>query len=186
MIKMIKRRLIRENGVTLLEIIIVVSIVGILIVALGFSFQGWLGSYRIENQIKEIHTDLLNARVRAMDMKRMYYADFPAVTQFRVREDTDENYAPGTLAGDTILPTFPKTYNDFPVTWAGGTIAFDSRGIIQPTTTPIGGTICIFSGAISAAINPDYDCIVISETRMNLGKIINQGVGCNADNCTLK
>lgn len=169
-----------KNGVTLIELIVVISVIGILIIALGFSFQGWMGKYRVESQAKEMYTDLMNARVRAMQMNRAFFADFPTTTSYRIREDTNEDNLPLVVAGDTILPTYPKTV-EYAVTWAGGTISLDTKGIIQPFLSPLGATLCIFT-----TNDPDYDCIVIAQTRINMGKLTNIGGACNAANCVAK
>ena len=45
---------INDSGVTLTELLIVVSIIAILAVALGFSYQGWMGNYKIESETKQL------------------------------------------------------------------------------------------------------------------------------------
>lgn len=169
-----------KNGVTLIELIVVVSVIGILVIALGFSFQGWMGKYRVENQIKQIYTDIMNARSSAMQRNRTFFADFPSTTSYRIREDTNEDNLPLVVAGDTILPTYPKTV-EYAVTWAGGTISLDTKGIVQPSATPLGATLCVVS-----TNDPDYDCIVIAQTRINMGKLTNIGGACDAANCVAK
>ena len=57
------------SGITLIELIIVISIIGVLVFALGFSFQDWNAAYKIESQIKELHSDIMRARVMAMCKK---------------------------------------------------------------------------------------------------------------------
>jgi len=79
--------------------------------------------------------------------------------------------------GHTFIPSFPKTVEN-PITnnFTGGIINFDKRGIVQPRET-----ICFFSDN-----DPDYDCIVISPTRIIMGQLKNQpsnGGDCNASNC---
>jgi prepilin-type N-terminal cleavage/methylation domain-containing protein len=181
----------KEDGITLIELIIVISVLAILVVALGFSFQGWMGRYRVENEIKQMYIDLMNVRARAMMRNRMHFVDFPvataSTTQYRIREDTNEDNSSTVVGGDTILPTFPKTVQ-YAMTRDGGTISseiisFDTRGIIQPINL-LGTTLCI-----STTVNPDYDCIGILPTRINMGKLITSipdGGACNAANCVAK
>jgi prepilin-type N-terminal cleavage/methylation domain-containing protein len=185
----------RDRGVTLVELLVVIAIVGILVIALGFSYQGWQGAYKVEKATKDIYTDLMDARTRAMTQGRAYFVDFPAATMYRMSMDDSNgvakinngdgvfqpqaNPAVVTANTDTTLPTFPKTV-EYTITWnAGGTITLNQRGIIS---TP--GTICLTTTAA-----PDYDCIVISQTRINMGRLTTQisaGGACDAANCVAK
>lgn len=182
-----------NRGITLIEMLVVIAVIGILVIALSFSFQGWMGKYRVESEIKTLYVDLMNARAMAMTRNRFYFADFPTTTSYRLIEDTNENNASNPGAGDTILQTYPKTL-EYPVTWAGGTIQFDKKGIVQPSATPLGGTICVFTDYDGDTSNlsdfdPDSDCIVISQTRINIGKLTTQdtaGGACDAANCVVR
>jgi prepilin-type N-terminal cleavage/methylation domain-containing protein len=186
----------KNDGVTLIELIIVISVIGILVVALGFSFQGWMGKYRVENEIKQIHTDFMNARARAMTMNRMHFVTGAANT-YTVYDDTnpapdgDENIQPtadcrAPSVSDTCLPGFCRSDGtcskpvEYTIDWTGiGTqINFDRRGLILQSgsiyVNPNEPTCCA-SNTCSAldqneCKNPDYDCLVISQTRINMGK----------------
>lgn len=171
-----------DKGFTLIELLVVMSIIAILAVALAYSFQGWTGSYRIESQVKQMYADLMQARAMAMQRNRAFFADFPSSTSYRIREDMNGDNDPNVVAGDRILPTFPKRVINA-LTWGGGTIVFDIKGTMQPTASPLGATLCIFS---SSPVNPDYDCIEISQTRINLGKLDNSGGPCNEANCVAR
>lgn len=178
-----------RKGITLIELIIVISIIGILSVALGFSFQGWIGRYKIESEFKEMYVDLMNAKARAMNRNRTHFVTLNA-TQYTVQEDIDPwPNGDGLLtANDSVRPT---GYNDqipflqksletnHPITWSnpGGTqVDFDTRGISSEDKV-----ICSNNN-----IESDYDCIVISASRINLGKLttkIPDGGTCDANNC---
>ncbi len=84
----------KNHGITLIELIIVISIIGILAVALGFEFTGWMGGYRVESQTKEMYVDLMNARARAMQRNRVHFVRlFIPPTQYTNMYD-DTNPAP--------------------------------------------------------------------------------------------
>ena len=103
-------------------------------------------------------------------------------------EDTNDNFAFEPGAGDTVIPTFPKTVeytlnaftrNDtlatttavIPIT--NVRINYDKRGLISSA-----GTAVLFNPAtpttgiisLTSTADPDYDCIVIASTRINIGK----------------
>ena len=151
-----------NKGLTIIELLIVISIIAILSIAFGFSFQGWMGSYRIENQVKEMYADFMNARVKAMNRNRAHFVVITATT-YQIFEDTNENETFDSGV-DTALMTFanPKTI-EFPVeasSWTG-TETINARGLIAPSNTirfDIGNN------------NPDYDCLLLLPTRINIGR----------------
>jgi prepilin-type N-terminal cleavage/methylation domain-containing protein len=159
-----------NRGITLIELLVVVTIIGILVVALGFEFSGWMGRYRIESQVKEMYVDLMNARTRAMQRNRAHIADFPTADSYRVREDTNEDFNPAVLAGDTILPSFPKTVQ-YDIIGAVE-LSFDASGLVYSGAPPV-----LIDSLVPVVINltlppdvtPDYDCIELGPTRINMG-----------------
>jgi len=190
-----------KNGVTLIELIVVVSVIGILVIALGFSFQGWMGKYRVESQIKEMYVDLMNARARAMERNRIHFVRLNNSNSYSIYEDDSDgaNKVPdgdGTLqtgtgsSADTQLPTYPKTV-EYNLDWNNSAVAapinltFNTKGIA--TTL---GTISIFVDRNSDGkkdFEPDYDCIVIASTRINTGKLDDKGTTSRGDDeCNAK
>ena len=156
-----------ENGVTLTELLIIVSIVGILTVALGFSFQGWMGNYKIESELKQMYADIIDVRTRAMTQNRMHFIVINS-GNYALYEDTNDNNAANPGAGDTLLKTTPLQYN---VDSTGtGTITFNTKGLTA-SSTAISIPITLPSGA-----SPDFDCIVVYQSRVGMGKM--SGVNC--------
>ncbi len=156
-----------DEGITLIELLVVITIIGILALALGFSFQDWIGNYRVESQTKEMYIDLMNARARAMQRNRCHFVVVTA-NNYQIFEDANENcaYDAGT---DTALTAFtsPKTLT-YTSNWTGS-VTMDTRGIVKPNDTI---RVNILGN------NPDYDCIIIYFTRINMGKWT--GSSCDA------
>jgi prepilin-type N-terminal cleavage/methylation domain-containing protein len=172
-----------EQGITLVELIIVISVIGILAVALGFEFRGWMGGYSVESQMKEMYVDLMNARVRAMQRNRVHFFSL-ASKQYTVYEDT--NPAPDgdealTTASDTQV--LQKTL-DNAISWSDASdtnIGFTSAGLADLAVIK---TLCCNSSS-----NADYNCILVTASRINLGKLttkISDGGACSDTNCLPK
>jgi type II secretory pathway pseudopilin PulG len=179
-----------SRGITLVELAIVISVIATVAMALAFSYTDWIGKYKVEKVTKELYADLMNVRHMAMTRKYDFFADFnfPAPPAghgtYRIAEDTDgdgegDDDADGVIdaGGHTFLSPKAVEYaisNNF-----DKILRFDKRGIAQP-----GGTLCFFTDK-----DPDYDCIVISRTRINMGKLTRQqdnGGICNSENCATK
>ena len=176
----------RDQGVTLIELLIVISIVGILAVALGFSYVGWQGRYKVEKTTKDIYSDLITARAMAMTRNRDYFADIPTTTTYRVSVDDSNGVAkvtdgdgifqpqanPAVVTADTdsTLPTFPKTV-EYALAWSGvNRILFDSRGLIRWDRDNDGIEETADVIRLTTTTDPDYDCVAISQTRLYMGK----------------
>lgn len=199
----------KNRGFTLIELLITISIIAILAVALAFSYQGWMGKYKVESQMKQMHADMMNGRAGAMQRNRMYFVTI-ATASYTVYEDT--NPAPdgnGTLetsgTPDTLLQT--KTLDSgYPITWIGSNqLDFNTRGLsiagycsttnatrcagnddCPATETCLPKTICSNTDA-----DADYNCMIISASRIDIGKLttkITSGGICGGtpNNCVAK
>lgn len=167
------------NGFTIVELIIVIAIMGLFLIVASYQFGRWMRRFNIEKDIREMHIDLLYARKIAMNRNITQFFNIDALVKksYEVVEDRNRN--------ETLDSSNCQTGNDcaiisyqtkYPIDASNGfTLSFDNRGI--------GGenTFCIFSD-----VSPNVDCIVISNTRINIGKIINQSGGCKSENCRQK
>lgn len=152
-----------SRGFTLVELLTGIIIIGVLGVSLGFAYTGWMGRYKVEKQTKEIYFDMISARMMAMNRNQAYFADFRNSKTYRIVEDTNENNAINEN-DDTVLPSFPKTVEYDNMANGSGipvTFRFNKRGLISPLRTI----------SITHDTDPDYDCIVISTTRINIGRM---------------
>jgi prepilin-type N-terminal cleavage/methylation domain-containing protein len=170
-----------NEGVTLIELLVVISVITILVVALGFSFHGWRGRYKVESEMKEMYVDLMNARARALQRNRMHFVSLTAAS-YTIYEDTVP--APdgdGNLDTATDIQVVAKNFEpSHPLTWNGAArIDFTQRGFSN-----VEETICS-----NTDFDSDYDCIIISNSRINLGKLntsIPAGGACASANCVAK
>ena len=155
-----------NRGITLIELIIVISIIGILVVALGFSFQGWIGSYNVERVIKEMHIDLMNARARAVERNRTHFVDLPVAQpkQYTIYEDTnpvpDGNGILETASDASILQKNMDHTIIPAMSFGVRRFSFNKNGLVSNN-----GNI-----RLSSTVTPDYDCIVLFATRINMGQ----------------
>jgi Tfp pilus assembly protein FimT len=182
----------QDKGATLTELVIVISIIGVLTITLGFGFEGWMDSYRVEVQINELYGDLMNARARAMQRNRAHFVSL-LQTGYTVHEDIDP-WPDGDSCLTSLDNNRPDGYNepiplvkkdlnpDNSITWSNigiTEIEFNKRGFSNTNKT-----ICF-----TTENDADYDCLVLSATRIRLGKLekkIPDGGVCNSENCLNK
>lgn len=161
-----------NRGITLIELIVVISIITILVIAAGITIPGLVGKYNIENQVKIMQSDLASARVRAMENNRVHFVTLTA-TGYTIYDDT--NPAPdgdGTLNIATDTRIAQRSIDTrYPIVWTtNATIALTTRGIVNDM-----GTIRV--NPVDATLDPEYNCIAVFTTRINIGKW--NGIDCD-------
>jgi prepilin-type N-terminal cleavage/methylation domain-containing protein len=175
----------KRDGFSLLEVLVVIAIVGIM-AGLGVAnFQGLMRKQNVANQTRRMHSDLMNFRIMAMNKNRTHFVTLSS-GGYTAYEDT--NPAPNgdnvlTVGSDAVVLTtqslnlsMAKPSDFLPINWSGSSqITFNARGL-----SPTPNTICIYSD-----VNPVYDCLKISSTRVLLGKLSVQG-SCSDATCDSK
>lgn len=187
----------KQDGVTLIELLIVIAIGGILVIALGFEFVGWMARYRVESQIKTMQADLLNARQRAMEKNIQYVTQLQAdKISYVICEDSNGNSLCDAPAETTtpISRTLSKNGLRYPMDWTSlnlgvvpnNIIIIDRRGTL-PCTDPNAtctGFIFLRNPDTGNPYKPeddiDYDCIVLSAVKINVGKYDTTTNSCTA------
>ena len=196
-----------SRGITLVELLVVISIVSILALALAFSYRGWTGRYKVEDQVKQLYADMLYAKNTAVERSRDYFMKFPvsgsgssAVYTYTIYEDTYTTPAGnGVLddtggSQDTVLAGYPKKldyqlsgyrdtldYSTNPATVSVSpaigvdtvTITFDKGGFMSCGQLFPAGTnrgVIKFTDTDNPDVASDYDCILISQTSLDMGK----------------
>lgn len=155
------------RGVTLLELLIVVAVSGILMGIAGFTAQGLRDRYDMEHQVRQMQSDMMNARIQAFDRKRVY---FVTVTNsgYQIIEDTNESGGTTPDPGDMALWSVPKQFK-FHSQWYG-TFIMKENGIISISTRPLLANAALAIRFDTDSIKPEYDCISVGPTRIKAGR----------------
>ncbi len=169
----------KSTGITLVETMVVVSIIGILVIAFGFSYKGWMGKYRIESQIKEVYSDFMEARTRAMTRNIFHFAVINT-DNYAIYGDTNNSYGNAPDAEDQLILAKKLQYKyQFKMISAGAlprTLTFDTRGLISNATAAISFRI---DNILDPDLDPDIDCLIIDEARIRMGKTNTTGTACD-------
>jgi prepilin-type N-terminal cleavage/methylation domain-containing protein len=166
----------RNDGFSLMELLIAMGISGILLAIGGINFADWIKKGRVETQVKQMYSDIQDIRSKAAYTKEIYKATF-SPTSMVVRRYTDSSDTTGTLYSTKTL--------DFPVTlstWtnpAADVIEFDSNGFSSAAADP--KLLCVYS-----SYGPAYDTVIVMQAKTSMGQLVNQGGGCDKNNVAPK
>ncbi|MFA6823109.1 MAG: prepilin-type N-terminal cleavage/methylation domain-containing protein [Geobacter sp.] len=174
-----------NKGFSLTELIVIVAIIATLGTIATLNFSQWQRKYAIEAQTKEMLADLSNVRMQAIQTKREHrvFLNPQAYTTVRyedteaeaVRIEPTDGASGGVVVssmGQTIVDRqFRRTLRFGIQQYTAGVLAafsdtpiiINSRGYV---TTPV--TIAV---AFNNGSSPAYDCLVITDARINIGRI---------------
>ena len=147
----------KNAGMTFVELLVSVAVVGSLIMLSYFSFEKWMAKYIVEKSTRDLYADMMHTRITAMARCRDYYLVLDQAS-YTMYEDRNEDGDPDE--GEEV-PAYPKKVKQA-LHWngSGAAFTFDKRGQVTPNRT-----IWFVSGA-----NPDSDCMRVSRTRILIGK----------------
>ena len=151
---------------TLVEMLVVMSIMGILMTIAVLNFRDMNQKSGIETEARTLYTDLMEVRLDALYTKRPRSVMLSA-TQFSVYSSTNTSVA--ALSRKTLR---------HPVKWTPTsptlTINFDTCGLCSPTGPDI--PICVAPEGVLGPNPAAVDSLVVSSVRVKLGKL--QGGSC--------
>lgn len=160
----------RKNGFTLVEVMVVVSII-ILLLAWGIpSYSAWKRKHDVEGQMLGLYNNLQVARMTAYGRKvvtAVWWGSGASISSYQVKMDSDND---GTFndAGDTAVGASVSVGTAITVSPAQNSISFDGRGFLNQAISPVTFSVATNTGA---AIN----CLTVSSTRIMTGRM-NAGV----------
>ncbi len=144
-------------GLTLVELMVVITIIGIILAIAVMNIKQWSDKYTVESYTKEIYSTLMKARNAAATSNIQVQVTL-AANQVDTFHDIDNDGVAD--AGETTTKPYPQ----FTIQFTASPVTFDRRGITSDMQT-----ISITDYPPSAS--PGVDCLVISRARINMGKM---------------
>jgi prepilin-type N-terminal cleavage/methylation domain-containing protein len=170
------------KGFALIELIVVIVIIATVLSVVSINFSSWQKKYNIENQAKEMMSDLSDLRMRAIRTKSNHMALLSADPKLMTFRSYTSEERVNTTNGKEVFRKYLKyavmrqksdgsgtlvTSGDIGITSRGYTQDFQVGGTFQSDQTLV---------ILPAGSGASVDCLVISDARINLGQ--NNGTGC--------
>jgi len=160
----LKSKSVHDQGFSLLELLVVISIISTLFAIAGIYGKQYVDRYNAESQIRKMHSDLLQARVQAME-KNMLSTVVVNTGSYKIGF-TDDN---------GVTTWQPLNTLKYTVSSGTGTITMDQKGIISAGTTT--ESILTLIKFYTGSGTPEYDCMQLYATRINIGRM--NGTNCD-------
>lgn len=165
-----------RSGFSLLELIIAITIMGIVATIATLNFHSWQVKSKVEEQTRGIYVDLNEARTNAFTQKRYLGLVFQPMS-YVLKSYSTIGEASSPLTRGTVQ--FEKTLNYALTkrTNSGTTIStITDTSIIFDTSGVTNDWFTIFVDSNNSDQPAAVNCIVISSVRENMGKM--DGTSC--------
>jgi len=163
-----------SRGFTLVELIVVMSIVAILSTIATLNWKRIVMKSAVESQVKTVHADMMSVRLEALYRKKSRSVVVSG-TGFRIYSSTVTSVTP--ISSKIFKYRFISPPGN--VT-ASNTITFDTSGLLNSTQN----TLCVDAFNDTAVYSDaNVDSIVLSQGRINLGK---RNGDCDTNHVTQK
>lgn len=153
-----------NRGFSLMELLIVITLIGILSALGTFAFSQYSKKSQMATQTRLLYGDLMEYRVKALYEKKNW--------TFKMSAAKYEIYSSAATAVTPVTTVALKHPVEFKSTPAPP-IEFDTQGVIPLADA---NTVCVASANDSVV-----DSVVISRTRVQIGKR-KAGTDCDPDN----
>ena len=158
----------QARGYSLVEMVVVISLISILLAIGTLRFHGYLIRYKTEAQTRMIYDELRTAQANALYQRR--------ATRVKLYTDRFEVYSSALEDDSGVAPVATRILKYPLMIGTGHDVDFDERGVAQKPRS-----ICLDVSDETGAV----DSVVIGTIRLRIGK--NGKVGtCNAENITTR
>lgn len=164
-----------RRGYTLIELLVVMTIMAVLLGLATINFNNWQNKNMVERHVKELYSDIQEARMNAAYTKMRQGVEFSAQQVTFKRFSSDYDMVGKVVSTKQVPMTLNRTNWSSP---AANRIDFNTSGIMSD---PVIKVIC-FSTTVDAA----YDALIITPALTNMGKVTNRGAKCGQNNVTQK
>jgi prepilin-type N-terminal cleavage/methylation domain-containing protein len=127
-------RLMNKKGVTLLELIVVMVIIGIGAVLFTPNISGWMRSYRLRSATRDIVSTMRTAQMKAVSTNTRYQVSFTLPSSYKLEYENP----PGTWNDEGVTQTLPSGISISAINIAGNNAVFNPN-----STSPSAGSITL-------------------------------------------
>ena len=136
----------KKAGFTLIELMIVIAIMAILAGIAAPNFQTYMAQRRLNGAARQVMTDLMAARMKAVSMNQKVKVSFGSNHTYQIWNDADGNGTVADNEGDDVERGIHPDYHDVTFSASANPI-FNPRGTASFSPSSFGATITLGSSS---------------------------------------